>query len=273
MPFDHELQEALTAARLAGAYILREYESFARIPDAPADLSTHVDRGSQEIILRHLRVTFPEDGLCAEEKTETLRTAPANADRVWVVDPIDGTRGFATKTGQFSVMIGLTVGGRPAVGVVLEPVIDRLTWATLGGGCWASVGGDEPVRCTVSANADPSALVLAQSIGRPGRPRLGEQALAPARVIATHSAGIKLALVARGEADVYVNDHPNFHDWDVCAGHILVEEAGGRVSSFDGSPVGYGPGGPLRSGGLVATNGRLHEAVVTKLSKGSGGQS
>jgi 3'(2'), 5'-bisphosphate nucleotidase len=270
MPFERELQEALTAARLAGDYILREYETFARIPDAPADISTHVDRGSQEIILRRLRAAFPADGLCAEEATETLRTAPATADRVWVVDPIDGTRGFATKNGQFAVMIGLTVGGRPAVGVVLEPVIDRLTWAALGDGCWVRAGGGEPVRCSVSANADASAVVLAQSLGRPGKPMLAERLLAPVRVVGTHSAGIKLALVARGEADVYVNDYANFNDWDVCAGHILVDEAGGRVSCFAGRPIGYGPGGPLRSGGLVATNGRVHDTVIVKLAGGTG---
>ncbi|MFO0850886.1 MAG: inositol monophosphatase family protein [Gemmataceae bacterium] len=268
MPFDRELQEALTAARLAGEYILREYQSFARIPDAPADISTHVDRGSQEIILTHLRAAFPADGLCAEEATDTLRTAPANADRVWVVDPIDGTRGFATKNGQFSVMIGLTVGGRPAVGVVLEPVVGRLTWATVGGGCWVSVGGGEAARCQVSANADPAALVLAQSLSRPGKPKFGARVLQPARLVETHSAGIKLALVARGEADVYVNDYPNFNDWDVCAGHVLVEEAGGRVTCFAGRPIGYGPGGPLRAGGLVATNGQVHDAVVARLSAG-----
>jgi 3'(2'), 5'-bisphosphate nucleotidase len=177
------------------------------------------------------------------------------------VDPIDGTRGFATKNGQFSVMIGLAVAGRAVLGVVAEPVAGRLTYATHDGGCFTE--GDRPAR--VSGERSP--LRLARSHGRAGKPTLGERLLAPCDTITTHSAGIKLALVARGEADVYVNDHAAFCDWDVCAGHVLVEAAGGRVSGFDGTLIGYGPGGPRRTCGLVASNGRVHDEVVGRLAQ------
>src|SRR5262245_28020566 len=118
MRYERELAEAATAVHLAGQYVRREYENFIPIPDAPANISTNADRQAQEIILRHLRSTFPHDGLVAEEQTETLNDAPNGKDRTWVIDPIDGTRGFAMKNGEFSVMIGLTVAQRPVVGVV-----------------------------------------------------------------------------------------------------------------------------------------------------------
>src|SRR5207253_2761919 len=104
-----ELTAALEAAARAGEYIRREYERFVPIPDAPADISTDIDRGSQEMILKFLQDRFPADGLCAEENT-AMKSA-GTSSRVWVVDPIDGTRGFARKNGEFSVMIGLTVKG------------------------------------------------------------------------------------------------------------------------------------------------------------------
>ena len=122
MPWNAELDAALAAAAKASELIRKEYESFEIVPDAPASISTHVDKASQELILGLLHKQFPKDALCAEETTAELN-APKSAPRVWVVDPIDGTRGFAKKTGQFSVMIGLLSKGQPVVGVVAEPAL------------------------------------------------------------------------------------------------------------------------------------------------------
>src|SRR5438093_3668810 len=134
MPYEHELAAALEAARQAGEALRDAYERFKVIPDAPASISTDADRQSQEIILAHLRKQFPGDAFCAEEETATLAAAAHTGPRQWVVDPIDGTRGFARKNGEFSVMVGFVEGGRIGVGVVLEPASRRLTYAVRGGG-------------------------------------------------------------------------------------------------------------------------------------------
>jgi 3'(2'), 5'-bisphosphate nucleotidase len=265
MDFTHELQEALAAATAAGRYLQAEYAAFEPIPNAPAHISTHADRESQEIILKHLHAAFPTDGLVAEEKTPTLATAPIHSQRQWVIDPIDGTRGFAMKNGEFSVMIGLTVNGRPVVGVVLEPAKNRLTYAASGSGCWKKDGNSEAIRCRVTPCDMLSAAVLTQSHSKPGKPKPVQVKLAPSRVIETYSAGIKMALVARGEADLYVNDYPEFHDWDICAGEVLVVEAGGTVTEYTGEAVRYGLAGAKRRSGLVASNGRLHDEAVQRL--------
>src|SRR5206468_2382783 len=86
--------------------------------------------------------------------------------------------------------------------------------------------------------------------------------LNPAKVIETYSAGIKLALVARGEADLYVNTYDAFHDWDICAGQILVEEAGGKVSGLRGEELHYGLPGAWQRHGVLATNGILHSSAL-----------
>jgi 3'(2'), 5'-bisphosphate nucleotidase len=263
--FDAELAVALEAAAAACELIRREYETFAAIPDAPATISTHVDRASQELILGYLRGRFPSDGLCAEEATPALDGATRTGPRVWVVDPIDGTRGFARKTGQFSVMIGLLVGGRPAVGVVLEPAVERLTYARLGGGCWAKAGDAPAVRCRVSRRASAAESVLVQSWSKPGRETRPVAAVRPARVLETYSGGVKLACVARGEGDVYANTYETFYDWDICAGHILVTEAGGRVTDLAGGAITYQAADFSQRRGLLATNGLLHDDVVRRL--------
>lgn len=266
MSFDTELSAALEAARLAGELVRREYETFAAIPDAPASISTHVDRASQELILGFLHDRFPGDALCAEEKTPALEAVPHVGPRAWVVDPIDGTRGFARKTGQFSVMIGLLVAGRTVVGVVMEPAIDRYTYAAEGGGCWTKIGAaGTPARCSVSTRATPGECVLVQSWAKPGQPTRPVQLVAPGRVVETYSGGVKLALVARGEVDVYANTYEAFYDWDICAGHILVTEAGGKVTDLAGGPIAYQASDFSQRRGLLATNGLLHTAVLERL--------
>lgn len=262
--YEAELQLALKAARLASAYLVQEYERFKAIPDAPADISTEADRQSQEIILAAIRETFPADRLCAEEATATLQNAPTTGPRTWIVDPIDGTRGFARKNGEFSVMIGFTDHGILGVGVVAQPAVDRLTYAVRGQGCWRLDGtATAPVRCQVTPVADLAQCTLTQSRSRdPLRMSKAVQAIGPARVVESYSAGIKLALVARGEADVYLNTYEAFHDWDIAAGQILVAEAGGEVTGIQGQPLVYGTPGAWQKDGLLASNGRLHAAAV-----------
>jgi 3'(2'), 5'-bisphosphate nucleotidase len=265
MPFERELQIALEAAHTAGAAILSDYASFKAIDNAPADISTATDRRSQELILQRLHADFPDDALCAEEATPTVLTAASTGERIWVVDPIDGTRGFAMKNGEFSVMIGLIANGCLAVGVVLEPVQQRVTYATAGGGCWSRTGEAAAIRCRVSEQSNPRQAALVQSHTKSGQPNRPVQAISPAKVVEMYSAGVKLALVARGEVDLYVNTYPNFHDWDICAGHLLVAEAGGTVTTLAGQQVVYCLPGHSQRGGLLATNGRIHEEVIRLL--------
>jgi 3'(2'), 5'-bisphosphate nucleotidase len=259
---DKELAVALDAARKASKHLLDEYARFEVIPDAPSDISTDADRASQEIILQTIRQSFPNDALCAEESTATL-AGPATGDRLWIVDPIDGTRGFARKNGEFSVMIGYVEKGVIAVGVVAQPAAGRLTYAVRGQGCWRMDGDEAAQRCTVTSVADLSQCTLTQSHSRdPKRRSPLVEKIGPEKVVESYSAGIKLALVARGDADLYLNTYEAFQDWDICAGHILVTEAGGKVTGTHGEILEYGLPGAWQKAGLLATNGCLHVAAL-----------
>ena len=172
MPYDRELPVALEAVHRAGQILLAEYANFQAIPNAPADISTHADRVSQEIILEHLHAAFPDDALCAEEATAAFGGVPQTGPRVWIVDPIDGTRGFARKNGEFSIRVALGENGRMGVGVVSEPAKERLTYARQGGGCWKRDGGadmpayPEPTACRVGACSELTQATLVQSRSR-----------------------------------------------------------------------------------------------------------
>ena len=266
MDYARELDIARNAAAEAGAYLRAAYQAFAAIPNAPASISTEADRNSQELILKRLVAAFPDDAFCAEEGTPTLQALQRQGSRLWVIDPIDGTRGFVMKNGEFSVMIGLVENGRVVVGVVHEPAFDRMTYAQFGHGCWVRTGNKLPAACHVTKTAALSDAVLVQSHAKKGESPWPVTALRPKRVVETYSAGVKLAMVARGEVDLYVNTYPNFSDWDICAGDLLVTEAGGQVTEINGSAVRYGTPGNAQRGGLLATNGRLH-AEATKLAR------
>lgn len=265
MPYDAELRVALEAARFASEYLRQAYLDFQAIPDAPVTISTEADRRSQEIILQYLASRFPADRLCAEENTPTLQNTPTTGDRLWVVDPIDGTRGFVMKNGEFSVMIAMIDQGKIAVGVVAEPALERVTYATLGGGCWTRTGNGEPRQCRVSVVAELTESTLIQSHAKPGKPNPPVEAVKPRVVRETYSAGVKLAIIARGEGDLYPNNYSKFADWDICAGHILVTEAGGVVTEMAGTPVKYDQPRYAQTGGLLAANSAIYNSALVAL--------
>ena len=268
-----ELAVALDVAESAAAEVMRLYQAFEEIADAPADVTTDADVASQEIILRRLSDEFPNDRLCGEETTAALErdrlAGKSDASRLWIVDPIDGTRGFARKNGEFSIMIGLVEQGATVLGVVLEPAIGRLTYAVRSGGCHSRPNRDAPfqqARVHSAASLADATIAMSRSRGPEGEKKL-LGLLGSNRGVQTYSAGIKLAQIARGEADVYLGDYPSMQDWDLCAGCILVEEAGGRVTDWEGDPLKFGQSPFKQRLGLAASNGSLHAELLTVVRK------
>src|ERR1044072_2188403 len=134
--FERELRIGVELARRAGEAALGYYGKPLRVEhkeefDEPV---TQADRAVNELIVRALRGQFPEDGVLAEESVDTGRRI--GRERVWMIDPIDGTKGFIAGTGDFCVQIGLAVGGRAALGVLYAPATDVLYWAARGHGAW-----------------------------------------------------------------------------------------------------------------------------------------
>lgn len=261
-----ELGAALDAVERACVYLMDAYDRFEVVADAPANITTDADRGTQEIVLKVLHEYFPTDAFCAEESTALTAHLPAAGPRLWIVDPIDGTRGFARKNGEFSVMVAFVLEGTLEVGIVAQPALGRLTYASRGQGCWRRDAAQEAVPCQVTKVGSLAEATLTQSRSKdPKKPSPLVQALAPAKIVETYSAGVKLALVARGEADIYLNDYQGFHDWDIAAGHILVTEAGGRVTGMKGETLQYGLPGAWQRQGLIATNGLIHDESAKRL--------
>ncbi|HSD27680.1 MAG TPA: inositol monophosphatase family protein [Vicinamibacteria bacterium] len=224
------------------------------------DLQTEVDRACEDAILETIRERFPDHDIVTEE-TELARRG---SRFLWFIDPLDGTTNFAHAYPFFCSSVALAVGGEVVSGAVYDPIKEELFTGERGAG--AHLNGR---RLTVS-----SSTTLLDSLLLTGFPydlradlegtlRLFNRLMAYARAIRRDgAAALDLCYVAAGRADGFWEER--LHTWDVLAGLLLVDEAGGKTSRFDGSPVG------LTADEVVATNGRIHEAILEVLSPKAG---
>jgi 3'(2'), 5'-bisphosphate nucleotidase len=270
---DRELEEVLRIARRAGEIVRAVYATAFTVElKGPDDPVTRADREANDLICGALAASFPGDAILAEESVpgaaEVARRAASG--RVWFVDPLDGTREFADRNGEFAVMIGLAVGGRPSLGVVLLPVDGRALAGRVGVGafCEGEDGTRRPL--AVSAVRDPHAATL--MVSRSHRPAaLGPviQRLGISRTRPCGSVGVKVAHLAFREADLYLHGGPGCKHWDTCAPEAVLVAAGGRFTDLDGALLDYTSADLALHRGLVASNGALHEAVLAAVIAGS----
>jgi 3'(2'), 5'-bisphosphate nucleotidase len=265
--WDAELRCAAELARTAGALVVaireRGYESLGVESKAGDEPVTVADRAASELVVSGLRARFPDDIIVSEEAPAD--DARMTAERVWYVDPIDGTKDFIRGEDGFAVMIGLCVGARPLVGVVFQPTRDRLYRAAPDTGAWLEEAGVVR-RLRVSEVAEASAARLVSS--RSHRGEINEkvrESLGVTDELTVGSVGLKLGLIAMGERDLYVNPWPKCKAWDTCAPEAILIAAGGVLTDTHGGAIRYDEPELRRTRGLVASNGRIHAAALARL--------
>ncbi len=261
-----ELQVATRLAREAGEMILAVRGGDLGVEmKGVDDPVTIADRAASELIVRGLREAFPDDVVISEEAEDDH--ARLTARRVWYIDPIDGTKDFIAGRPGFAVMIGLTIDHVPTVGVVYQALGDRMFW-TDGEASWAlpATSGPGPMQLRVSDIRDTGAVrLVASASNRTQTIDEVKSALGIANELNIGSVGLKLALIAMGERDLYVNPSAKSKLWDTCAPQALLNAAGGVLTDAHGDPVRYDVPDLHCRRGLVASNGLVHEAVIAKL--------
>lgn len=234
--YERELEIATQLALRAGAEAVAASQGrFAVEEKGPGDLVTSVDKALNTLIVATLSEAFPDDAIVAEESADNS----ARARRIWFVDPIDGTKDFVNGTGQWSVMIGLAVEGRPVVGVVHHAIPDRLYAAALPGAATLTIGGQsEVIRC--SPRRDARELIAVRSANHPDRfaGRL-DLHVGVTTGYAHGSLGCKLVQIAEGRGDLYGNGSGKVSLWDTCAGEAILTAAGGRLVTARGEAIDY----------------------------------
>ena len=267
--YDREIEVATELGRVAGAILLAHYNSPFLVEQKVNALLemeevTAADREANDLIVRRLADEFPDDGILAEESVDT--NARLNKERVWLIDPMDGTKNFVQRDGDFAVQIGLAVAGEAVLGVVYQPVRDVLYRAVRGAGSWREKDGKQAEPMRVSNKTDPAEMVLASSRSHRS-PRMERVVDSFGFKFETRrgSVGVKIGLIAEQEADLYLHLSPSTKQWDTCAPEIVLTEAGGRLTDLFGHPLRYNAARIDNRNGVVATNSAAHELVIDNL--------
>jgi 3'(2'), 5'-bisphosphate nucleotidase len=278
------VEDILTIARSLGwgaAKILRSYyrgeawQNTAQLEPDGQDKKdgpvTAADLAVNRYVLDKLQTTFGEAfGYLSEETYKTTSTAIAN-DWVWILDPLDGTRDFIDKTGEYAFHLALAHYGRPVLSVVACPELEKLYYATLGGGAFVETldGTIQPIH--VSNRHRPEELtVVVSRTHRDDRFKALLKQLPCQQQLCVGSVGGKIAAIVDQRADVYLSlsgkSAPK--DWDMAAPELILTEAGGAFTHADGTPLTYNTGDVNQWGCLIASNGTYHSelcAIATQL--------
>ncbi|NML16221.1 3'(2'),5'-bisphosphate nucleotidase CysQ [Azohydromonas caseinilytica] len=228
--------------RDAGALIMDIYATdFAVRGKEDASPVTEADEKAEALLLKGLSRLFPGIPVVAEEAVAAGGVPEAAEDQFWLVDPLDGTKEFISRNGEFTVNVALVRKGRPVAGVVYAPALERLFAGAQGLGAWMEQSGR---RQAIQVRPVPEGGLTVVGSRSHGDADAMNAFLGGRKVAEFRSAGssLKLCLVAAGEADLYPRLGRTM-EWDIAAGHAVLAAAGGRVSLLDGRPMSYGKPG------------------------------
>lgn len=267
--YKKELEVAIALARAAGEKILEFYaldvvaEEKLGV-DSFSEPVTIADRTASAMIVAELALVFPEDAVLSEEEVDDP-AARLERERTWIIDPLDGTKGFINKDGDFAVQIGLADKGEAVAGAVYLPYHDILYYAVTGQGAFAIENG-ETRKLSVSQKTEFTAMVLAMSRNHASR-RMRDviDAFGLRHAEQYGSVGLKVGLIARQVCDIYIHLSPRTKFWDTCAPQVIVEEAGGKLTDLFGGRITYNHADVQNHNGILATNGIAHEKAVDTL--------
>jgi len=235
------LAEVVAITRAAAATILEIYATdFAVRGKEDASPVTEADERAEAVILAGLQALAPEVTVVAEEAV-AAGADPEVGEWFWLVDPLDGTKEFISRNGEFTVNIALVHNGAPVLGVVLAPALGRLFAGVVGQGAWVE---DQAARRAIHCRQVPAEGMTVVASRSHGDAAALDNFLAGRKVAALANAGssLKLCLVAAGEADLYPRLGRTM-EWDIAAGHAVLLAAGGSVTDLHGNPLRYGKQG------------------------------
>lgn len=249
----------IAAARKAARGLLRDFGEVEHLQvsqKGPGDFVSAADLRVEKALRVELKKARPDYGFLLEEGGVVDGTDPHT---IWIIDPLDGTTNFLHSIPHFAISIGLVRNGEPIAGVIYQPLTDEMFWAEKGGGAWVN---DRRLR--VSARRKMEDAVIATGIPHLGRPD-PDRFMGQLRKVMDVTAGIRrfgaasldLAYVAAGRYEGFWEI--GLKSWDIAAGMIIVREAGGYVSDFDG------PQNPLDRGNVIAANDHLHAPLTALL--------
>jgi 3'(2'), 5'-bisphosphate nucleotidase len=256
-----EMNEAARMAREAGTILMSLYHADVAVElKGQSDPVTEADRRANAFLVEQLRRAFPDDGVVAEESADNSDSL--SRGRCWYVDPLDGTKEFLAKNGEFAVMLGLAVDGEARVGVVYQPALDKLYRGIVGEGAFLEHEGHTgPLRVSDVGDAARLRLVVSRSHRSEATDRIKQQ-LGITDEARSGSVGLKIGMIAEQRADLYVHPSDKSCAWDACGPEAILRAAGGRFADMAGRPFHYGGPQLQNVHGILACNAAAFDSVV-----------
>ena len=230
---------------------------------------TEADLAANKYILGRLKEELGTDdfGYLSEETFDVKKAEPVAKDLVWIIDPLDGTRDFIEKNGEYGMHIALADRGRPVIGIVAIPETGKIYFASKGNGTFVETkdGKVTPIKVSDRDRIEDLYLIVSRS-HRDDRFKQLIERLPFAGEKYMGGVGGKISTLLEQECDVYLSlsGKSAAKDWDFAAPELILTEAGGKFTYVNGEPVYYNQGDVKRWGCIVATNGRCHEAICKK---------
>lgn len=256
-----ELQFACKVAREAATIVNTFYVGSSEVRyKTDREPVTEADRSANQHIVTRVKAMYPDDGILSEESKDDL--VRLERQRVWIIDPLDGTKEFIARNGEFSIMIGLAIGGRAALGVVMQPESGQLYAGAAGLGAYLHEA-EERIALKVSDVDKTNRMTMVSS--RSHRQQITDKIRTTLRITSERvsgSVGLKVGLISRQLADLYIHPSPGCKEWDLCAPQALLEAAGGRMTDCWGNPLLYNKRDVRAHNGLIASNSCAHDQVV-----------
>lgn len=243
------IKTALDAAEIINKIYATDFDTEYKPGDEPVTIA---DKKSDELIVSYIKKEYPNDRILSEE--HGLYTPQNPNTRCWFIDPIDGTREFIAKNGEFAIQIGLAENEKLQFGLVYQPVGENMYVAALGEGCWWHSPQNGWVRLQVK-KTDFSNLRIAVSRSHPCN--IGQEvhsALNGKANVVHGGVGLKLMAIARQSCDYYINNSNKTKAWDVAAPEILFTEAGGIMCDITGADFCYDPENYTHKHGVMAVS-------------------
>lgn len=265
MLLSHTAEKVLRIVNNANEILMKYYQQGLSVEykEDEFDPVTVADRESDNLIREQLHKEFPNDHILSEEND----SVPADyIGRVWMIDPLNGTKSFIKGGDTFAIAIGLVENGVPIIGCVTIPAQGKTFYAEKDKGAFQEIDGKfEQMHASSISEIKDARAITRESSGdiRPIEEKLN--LISFAKIIGEGS-GAKLCMIAKGDADVHVNTNFRAGKWDIAAPQVILEEAGGVVTDLDGKPIDYMNDGVCLERSFVASaNKELHKKVIEEL--------
>lgn len=257
MNIQQELKTALQAVRYANRVVMEYYRKNLNIREKEDESPvTEADINSEKTIIEHLNEF--DHGIVAEETGITS----SKSGLFWVVDPLDGTKDFIQRTGEFCVMIGLLKEDRPLLGVVSAPVLGKIWYAVRNSGAFLIEDEHEqPISVSRRRSTENFRMVVSRNHFKQEYKAIADK-LKISAIQKIGSVGIKCCTIAEGEADLCIYNTDSLGLWDCCAPHAIVTQAGGVATDLAGNPLRYDLQSQKMAHGFLVSGDSDHNTVL-----------